>query len=73
MLVATEKPESLDALTVENADVIKALADGSNDKGQYGIRLFGDSITSGDKCWMRAYAYYGDTVLYGTELIEAEF
>jgi len=73
MLVALEKPESAAALTVENADVIKALADGSNDKGQYGIRLFGDSITSGQKCWMRAYAYYGDNVLYGTELIEAEF
>lgn len=73
MLVVTEKPESAEALTVESEAVLKALADGANSEGQFGIRLYGDSVTSGQKVWMRAYAYYGDTVLYGSELIEAEF
>lgn len=73
MLVLMEKPDSINDLMVTNENVIKAPATGSNAKGQYGIRLYGETLTSGQKCYLRAYAYYGDTVVYGTNVIEAEF
>ena len=73
MLVLMEKPDSINDLMVTNENVIKATATGSNAKGQYGIRLYGETLTSGQICYLRAYAYYGDTVVYGTNVIEAEF
>ena len=58
---------------IDAENIYKASAKGTNAKGQYGIRIYGGKVQSGQKIYARAYAYYGDTIVYGDKLIEAEF
>ena len=73
MLVSINEPASVNDLTIDAENIYKASAKGTNAKGQYGIRIYGGKVQSGQKIYARAYAYYGDTLVYGDKLIEAEF
>lgn len=73
MLISIKEPASVNDLTIDAENIYKASAKGTNAKGQYGIRIYGGKVQSGQKIYARAYAYYGDTLVYGDKLIEAEF